>query len=145
MQIRQFIRHPVDIPIRASRVGQGDPEQALQAYSIGIGGLAFRYNSRLEPGTMVHLRIPYVEPEFEADARVVWCSGDGNGSELGVEFLNSGDAFEARMVEQVCHIENYKQQVLNSERRKLSPEEAAVEWVGKFAASFPNPGSEPVN
>jgi hypothetical protein len=49
------------------------------------------------------------------------------------------------MVEQVCHIESYKQQILKSEGRKLSPEEAAVEWVSKFAANFPDPGSEPVS
>ena len=145
MQIRQFIRHPVNIPIKASRVGQERSEHALQAYSIGIGGLAFRCDSRLEPGTVVHLRIPYVEPEFEADARVVWCTGNGNDCELGVEFLSSGDAFKARIVEQVCHIENYKQQVWNTEGRKLSPEEAAVEWINKFAASFPDSGLEPVN
>jgi hypothetical protein len=31
--------------------------------------------------------------------------------ELGVEFLHQDDAFKARMVEQVCFIENYKKAV----------------------------------
>ena len=144
MHTRQFIRHPVNIPIKASRVGLQHSEQALEAHSIGVGGLAFRCDGTLELGTVVHLRIPNVDPEFEADAKVVWCTCDGKHSELGVEFLASGDAYKARMVEQVCHIENYRQQVLNAEGRSLSPEEAAAEWVGKFAASFPNPGSEPL-
>jgi hypothetical protein len=110
-----------------------------------MGGMAFRCNSKMEPGTGVHLRISYLEPEFEADARVVWSSGDGDDSEVGVEFLDPGDAFKARMVEQLCHIENYKQHVLKAEGRRLSSEEAAAEWIVKFAASFPNPGSEPLS
>ena len=144
MQNRQFIRHPVDVPIKASRAGREHLEQSLEAHSIGVGGLAFRCDGRLEPGSMVHLRIPCVEPAFEADAKVVWCSGKGNRTEIGVEFLNAGDAYQARMVEQVCHIENYRQHVLKSEGRMLSLEQAAVEWISKFAAGFPDPGAEPL-
>jgi len=143
--MRQYIRHPVTIPIEVSRVEQQADEQVLQDHCIGIGGLAFRCASRLEPGAVVHLRIPYVDPEFETDARVVWCGGNGKGSELGVEFLNSDDAYKTRMVEQVCHIEDYRQHILSTQGRKLTPEEAALEWISDFATDFPNPGSEAVN
>jgi hypothetical protein len=145
MQARQFIRHPVDIPIKVSRFESGGSEQDMRIHSIGIGGVAFRCNGKVEPGTIVHLRIPLLEPEFVAPARVVWCAGIANAAEVGVEFLSTDDAFKARMVEQVCHIESYKQQILQSEGRKLSSEEAAAEWVSKFAANFPDPGSEPVS
>ena len=64
--MRQFIRHPVTIPIKASRVGQQADEQAL-AHCIGMGGLAFRCASRLEPGAVVHLRIPYIDPAFNTE------------------------------------------------------------------------------
>ena len=143
MQNRQFIRHPVEVPIMASRVGHGHPEQPLAAHSIGAGGLAFRCDNPLEPGTVVHLRIPCVEPAFEADAKVVWRTGKGKRAEIGVEFLNASDAYQARMVEQVCHIENYRRHIPKSEGRKLSLEQAAAEWIGRFAASFPDPGAEP--
>lgn len=144
MQNRQFIRHPFGVPIRATRVGGEHSERSLKAHSIGTGGLAFRCDTRLKPGAVVHLRIPCVKPAFEADAKVVWCSGKGKRAEIGVEFLNAGDAYHARMVEQICHIENYRRHILKSEGRKLSLEEAAVEWIRKFAASFPDPGSEPL-
>jgi len=117
----------------------------MQAFSIGMGGLAFRCKNRLELGVVVHLRIPYVDPEFETDARVVWCRDNGTDSELGVEFLNADDAYKARMVEQVCHIEDYRQQILTTEGRDLTPEEAAVEWICRYASEFPNPGLEVVN
>lgn len=87
----------------------------------------------------MHLRIPYVDPEFETDAKVVWCKENETGAEMGVEFINPDDAYKARMVEQVCHIEDYRQKVLSMEGRELTPEEAAAEWISNFAANFPNP------
>jgi len=143
MQARQFIRHPATIPIEARRVGQPVAEEALLAYCVGMGGLAFRGHVRLEPGSLVFLRISCVDPVFESNARVVWCKDAGNDAELGVEFLNADDAFKARMVEQVCYIENYRQQVLNAEKRELSPEDAAFEWVEKYAAMFPDAAHKP--
>jgi hypothetical protein len=44
------------------------------------------------------------------------------------------------MVEQVCHIETYRRTVAGTEGRELSAEQAALEWIAKFAASFPDPG-----
>ena len=57
---------------------------------------------------------------------------------MGVEFLDRDDSFRARMVEQVCHIEQYKRQVLETEGRVLNGEQAAKEWIRRYAASFPN-------
>lgn len=141
MHTRQFIRHPVTMPIEASRSTPHGPVPAMHAYSIGIGGLAFRCSQSLAPGTLVHIRIPHVRPEFQTDARVVWCLDSEGGAELGVEFLNADDAFRARMVEQVCHIERYRQDVHDTQGRILTPEEAAAEWIDRFAATFPDPDS----
>ncbi len=126
------MRHPADIPIEVSP----DGKQAT-AYSIGSGGLAFRTLREFEPGTLVNVRIPYVSPAFDTEARVVWCRPGNGGFELGVEFLSSDDAFKARMVEQLCHIENYRQAVKRNEGRDLSTEEAAAEWIRAYAAIFP--------
>jgi hypothetical protein len=41
------------------------------------------------------------------------------------------------MVEQVCHIKQYSKEILEKEGRKLSDEEAAVEWIEKYAKDFP--------
>jgi hypothetical protein len=137
--MRQFIRHPADIPIEVARTDHATPE-ALHALNVSVGGLAFQSVVSHEPGTIVDLRIPIVRPEFETKARVVWCTRYGSGFELGVEFLEAEDAFRARMVEQVCHIEDYKKEVHRTEGRTLTSEQAAQEWIGKYAAQFPNPG-----
>lgn len=133
MDARQFIRHPVSLPIKVSQL-------AAEAYCLGIGGLAFRCDQLAEPGSFLHLRIPVVTPEFEVDAKVVWCRCAEGNIELGVQFLSADDAFRVRMVEQVCHIESYRQEVSAAQGRELNFEEAAVEWIGKFSAKFPGAG-----
>ena len=67
---------------------------------------------------------------------------DQDAIDLGVEFLDRRDAFRARMVEQVCHIENYRKTVYHTEGRVLAGKEAALEWIGKYAAHFPDPSVE---
>lgn len=134
--MRQFIRHPADIPIEVSAEHAASWD-AHHASNLGLGGLAFRCEHRLDPGRVISLRIPVVRPVFSATARVVWCRPRESGFDLGVEFLDPDDAFRARMVEQVCHIEEYRMSVQREEGRVMSPEEAAMEWIGKHAAEFP--------
>jgi len=137
--MRQFIRHPVDVPIEV-RTDDGGPLSEFHTHDISAGGLAFQSGVAVSPGAKIGIRIPYVQPAFEARARVVWCHPhQGRGYELGVSFLDAEDAFHARMVEQVCHIEDYRKAVLRTEGRELSAEQAAVEWIEKYAEAFPNP------
>ena len=77
-----------------------------------------------------------MQPAFITQARVAWCKARADGFELGVEFLDAEDAFRARMVEQICYIENYRKTVYETEGRALTSEEAALEWIGKHAAQF---------
>ena len=46
------------------------------------------------------------------------------------------DAFRNRM-EQQCHeIKQYRQSILRDSGRLLSPDEAALEWIERYAATF---------
>jgi len=135
--MRQFIRHPVDVPIEI-RTEHAVPGAEVQTHDISLGGLAVHSHEAVAPGAMIEVRIPYVQPAFEARARVAWCRPHaGGGHELGVSFLDAEDAFLARMVEQVCYIEDYRKSVAREEGRELSSEEAAGEWIEKFASKFP--------
>ena len=60
-------------------------------------------------------------------------------------FLDAEDAFRARMVEQLCHIEDYRRSVHRTEGRDIGIDEAAVEWIDKFAAEFPEFGASPLH
>ena len=139
--MRQFIRHPADVPIEVS-TGDQSADATRHTYNVSLGGLAFQSDCEIQPGIVVEVRFTFVRPMFETKARVVWCSAREGGFELGVEFLDPEDAFRARMVEQVCHIENYKKTVYQTEGRLLTTEEAAMEWIGKYASQFPGSGPE---
>ncbi len=134
--MRQFIRHPADVAIEVTAGRQLD-HAPRHSRNVGIGGLAFQSDQALAAGMIIDLRIPLLRPPFETTARVVWCQATDDGWELGVEFLHPDDAFRARMVEQICHIEDYRKGVERSEGRALTAEQAAMEWIGKFAAEFP--------
>jgi len=143
--MRQFIRHPVDVPVEIG-TNASDPPSAVHTHDISVGGLALRSSVAVAPGAHVDIRIPYVQPAFEAHARVAWCHPhDEEGFELGVTFLDAQDAFLARMVEQICHIEDYRMSVYRLQGRQLSAEEAAAEWIAQYAAQFPEIGSSRVH
>jgi hypothetical protein len=134
--MRQYLRHPSDIPI-AYHVDAVVASGTDHLRNISQGGLCFNARSPIAPGSSIHVEIPIAEPVFEADGIVVWCrSSDGN-FEVGVRFDGVEADYSVRMVEQVCHIEHYRQETLRSEGRVLTGEEAAMEWIERNAAQFP--------
>jgi hypothetical protein len=134
-QDRAFIRHTVNVPLEVKLL----PDAALQSnegVNISEGGLAFTLDECLPNDTIIELRITTVNPPFEAQARVAWCRAEGNRFLVGVQFLDANDAFQSRMVQQVCSIENYRQEQMQ-QGRALDSQQAASEWIMKFAGKFP--------
>ncbi len=136
--MRKYIRHPADIPIELSPLDD-DGASLPRLVNVGSGGLALRSARAFRPAREVTVRVPWVQPPFSATARVVWCRPREGGYELGLAFTDADDAFRARMVEQVCHIEHYRRQQL-AKGRVLAAEEAAREWIERNAARFPAVG-----
>jgi hypothetical protein len=135
--MRSYIRHPSDIPIEYQADSGCCAASRDRLRNIGQGGLAFRSGCALPVGTAITLRISRVQPDFEVRGQVVWCRSESGVFEIGVAFLDPSDLFQVRMVEQICHIEQYKADVLASEGRRLNGEQAAQEWIEKFAGDFP--------
>jgi len=133
---RAFIRHTAGVPIEVRSV-PGGPARTRDSVNVSAGGLSFVTDERLEVGTTIEVRIPEVDPPFEAPARVVWASPEGERHCVGVQFLEASDTFRIRMVEQVCAIERYRLEVQEEEGRTLTTQEAAAEWIGKYAGRFP--------
>jgi hypothetical protein len=139
--MRQFIRHPIDVPIEIG-IGDEAPMSGYHTHDISLGGLAFRSGYAVQPGAMVDISIACVQPPFQVHARVAWCRPHPlSGYELGVTFLDAEDAFRTRMVEQLCHIEDYRRAVQRTEGRDMDMDEAAAEWIEKYAAHFPEIGA----
>jgi hypothetical protein len=70
--MRQFIRHPIDVPVEIG-LGESGPPSAYHAHDISLGGLAFRSGCAVKPGQEVDICIGCVQPPFQAHARVAWC------------------------------------------------------------------------
>ena len=139
MAERKYVRHPTDIPIvyeyDLSAPATSDAEHLK---NISFGGLAFEAGVGVEKGAIVSVTIPLVDPEFHIRCRVAWCKRADGRFDVGVEFIEPDKLFKARMVEQVCQIEHYKREILRSEGRVLTGEQAALEWIKTYAADFPS-------
>jgi PilZ domain len=142
--MRSFIRHPSSVPIDFQLEELvADGNEYLK--NVSQGGLAFHSMVTLKPGTTIRIKIPLVSPVFQAIGKVTWCHPLDNAFEIGIQFLDEDDSFRARMVEQICHIEQYKQEAFNQDGRRLSSEEAAVEWIRQYATDFPGLATDDKN
>ena len=135
--MRQYIRHPTDIPLEY-RLVEAVVHDTKYLRDISEGGLSFLSAVCLGAGAKIHIRIPLREPVFETDGIVVWCRDSDNEYEVGVQFVDPASEYRVRMVEQVAHIEHYKMEVLKNEGRQLTGAEAAKEWIARYARDFPS-------
>ena len=138
MDSRRYIRHPSDIPIEYSMTDESRPQQHPLT-DIGKGGLSFHVEEPLPPGQRLQLCIPSIRPDLHIESIVTWCEKDQTGYQIGIRFLNDEDRFTMRMVEQICYIETYRQQILDQDGRELSAAQAAEEWIARYAGEFPEP------
>jgi hypothetical protein len=92
--MRQFIRHPSDIPIEIQCAPDGSyVHQSTQ--NVSYGGLAFSSDTAIEPDTFIGLRMPHLRPPFELPAaRVAWCHQEGSSFAVGVQFPDAAEAFQ---------------------------------------------------
>lgn len=135
--MRAYIRHPSEFPIQLCAVahnGSGGARDRL--LDVSAGGLCCLSHCAYQEGERVSVRIPVGDPGFEAEGTVAWCRPDRERFRVGIAFSDAALAFSARMVEQVCHIDRYHKHLLD-QGRQVSEEAAALEWISKYAKSFP--------
>ena len=135
--MRRFARHPTDIPIEVkAAVLEQSTAPVCSMTSESQGGLSCEVNSRVDIGAIVDIEITSVSPIYHGSGEVVWCHEKGGSYEVGVRFTNNEEAFKSRMVQQVCQIELYKNLVYEREGRLLDGDQAAAEWIAKYAADY---------
>ncbi|WP_101760458.1 PilZ domain-containing protein [Oceanicoccus sp. KOV_DT_Chl] len=131
--MRRFVRHPTDIPIAVTVTAASS---GCSMTSVSQGGLSCEVATQVAVGSMVNVAIPSVSPPYYGNAEVMWCRQCGEHFEIGLQFTDQEEAFKARMVQQVCQIEHYKNMVFEREGRWMDGDEAAAEWIQKYAADF---------
>jgi hypothetical protein len=136
--MRRFVRHPADIPIQIQACDQiASPLEECPMTDVSQGGLCCCLDYPIEIGKLVDVHIQSVRPEYHGRGEVAWCKQDGDHFEIGIRFQNVQEAFKSRMVQQVCQIEQYKNFVFQKEGRILDGNQAAEEWIRKYATEFP--------
>lgn len=134
--MRRYIRHPSEIPITYEVDRKSGESKKLR--DVSRGGLCFTSGQFLQKGHTISIEISLNSEKFKAEGRVAWCRSEGDHFSVGVQFDDNSTQFSVRMVEQICHIEHYRSIILEREGRLLSSEQAAEEWVEKYAADFPS-------
>ena len=134
--MRGFIRHPLGYPIQHHFINSKVPHKNYLR-NVSEGGLCFRSDTHIAPGQLIQIKIPNGQSPFEATCLVAWCSKDGSDFEVGVKFEDKDTEFAMRLVEQACYIEEYRKVAFSKQGRQLTEEEAAKEWIDKYAGAFP--------
>jgi hypothetical protein len=134
--MRKYLRHPTNIPIEYKITGDAQRKKDVSK-NISIGGICFQSKFCIDEGVTLSLTIPTITPDFCVQGNVVWCLKHKNHADIGVEFLDPDDSNRTRIVEQICYIKQYKKDIFEQEGRNLSDEQAAVEWIRKYAKQFP--------
>lgn len=132
---RRFLRHLAEIPIEIC-CSDSTLINIKNTHDISYGGLSFKSDKPLAVKQKVNLAIRVTQPCFEEDAFVAWCRKNQSCYEIGIEFIEEDAIFRIRMVEQVCHIEKYRKEMQEIHGRKLTPQEAALEWINEYAGDF---------
>jgi hypothetical protein len=135
--IRRHIRHVTGMPIEISL--DYEPDRATDCNGISnvsLGGMSFIASDRLDVDESIHVRFPVLEQENSLEGKVVWCNKTQKGYEVGLEFIEAAQVERMKMIDQICQIEGFRQGLEQSEGRKLSSEQAAQEWIKRYAGEF---------
>ncbi|WP_020682287.1 hypothetical protein [Marinobacterium rhizophilum] len=129
-----FIRHPDEIPLEVQVV-----EHSCDTANTPMPlGLVCRSAAMLATGQQVNISIRDNAHTPAITGQIEWCRAHQDHYELHIRFANDEHAQRMRMFEQVCHIRYYRQWVQDQQGRTLSEDEAALEWIAKYAALFPS-------
>ena len=133
--MREYIRHPSNIPIEYY-LENAAAYQKEYMNNISLGGLSFKSKTYIETGSRIVIRIPLLKPDFEEEGKVIWINKNKDVYNAGIQFINPINEYRIQVIEMVCNVEFYLQEILNNTGRTLSIEEAASEWIEKHGKEF---------
>ena len=135
-----FIEHPWDHPFSLRRIRSAGKNFNSRQYHV-YGGISLITLQAFKPGTMIEIRTRIRGEAASFRGRILWIKEyKGKTSQLGVVFEDTEQAYRARMIEQLCHIEHYRREQYSAGRH-LAIHEAAHEWIEHHSPSFPQIGA----
>lgn len=139
---RKYLRHPFSIPIKLEAP---DSHESVVSESADIsqGGISFLWNASLSRGSKLSITIPVKDKRFQVYGRVAYCRPDRVHPKLyrtGVRFTDVDSAFKAKLAEETLEILSYQRRLSREEGYEVPVEDAARNWISKYAASFSERG-----
>ncbi len=131
--LQLFIHHPDEIPLDLEVVERpvARSDDALPLRLVCRIPVPLECGQQVSISTRDQIHCPDIKGQVD------WCSPQRGGFELGILFPDSEHAMRVRMFEQVCHIRRYRRHLEEKHGRFLSEDEAALEWITRYAALFP--------
>ena len=135
---RSFFRHPINVPIQLRMESRSD-NYVSESKDISLGGLCFIWPSKLTRGSLLTISIPVKEKVFDVRGRVAYSTPYKKSAQYrtGASLVDAPHAFKARLAEEVLHIIEYQKTLSRQLGYDLTEEEAAKQWVTKYAEKFP--------
>lgn len=127
-----FIRHPDEFPIELDTT-----ESNSHLSNTSSLELVCHSDKAFHSGEGITLKIPSIASQLEVNGTIQSCNNTLNGYELGIAFDDNSSLMRIRMLEQLCYIQRYRNHVLTVEGRNISDQDAALEWIDKYAHLFP--------
>lgn len=132
----EFVAHPRDLPLEITLIeDQFFPN--IDKERAGFVGITCLTSRPFHIGCSVKITLEEIDPNFCVSGRIVSCNKEANDYTIAIEFPTKEECYCVRMIEQLSQIEDYRRQAKHAGRR-LNYNEAAAEWIQKFAANFPS-------
>jgi hypothetical protein len=134
-KIRIYKRSKSDLPIDVSLDNEANAEKDF-LNDISLGGLSFKSKVPIQKNKIIEITMPLTYPIFQVIGRVLWSRKEGDYYLVGVKFVIPVNELTIEAVEEVCDIDEYKNEVYRKDGRILSSEDAAVEWLNAYIKEF---------
>lgn len=141
-ECRQFIRHPLFIPIKYQALENNrlKDNKLIKSTTINIsrGGLMFASPTPAKTGTTIIIHLPLQNKLFKVKAKVVHCnkSTDTGLYNIGVCFFRFSDAFKIKLIEQMYLIIEYRDLRSLELGTEITLQEASAEWIKRYSERF---------
>lgn len=131
------MRHPIHSPIKIEMDTRPSP-QLSRICDISLGGLSFLWSDPIDKATILRISIPVKEHVFELQGKVVHVEKEGHDDSfrIGIAFVQTTDAFIAKMAEETLEIIEYRKRISRESGFQITEEEAATRWIKKYADTF---------
>ncbi|MFN2305237.1 MAG: PilZ domain-containing protein [Anaerolineales bacterium] len=130
--MRAYIRHHVNVPVEIF-FHRKESHFIRHIDNVSLGGFSFISDTPLKKGMHIKLKMNILKPTFETLGQVIWCKKEGNDFRIGIQFMERNDVPRMLMLDQLCYVEKYKQEVSQREGRLPNREEALYDWLRQHA------------